>query len=150
MSTRREFLQWCGLAAASAIGSPVLFAGCAGQLTTYRTEVRNNRIQIPRQEAAVLEQPDGLLLVQARGVTGPIFLRNVDGDIIALSSICTHRGCEVRALPDLYQCPCHGSEYDIDGEVLAGPASQALRRFEVKQLSGSLMIDLTSAKNDRI
>lgn len=142
MSTRREFLQWCGLAAASAIGTPWFFVGCAGQLATYRTQVRNSQIHIPRQEAAVLDQPDGLLMVHARGVSGPIFLRNVDGRIIALSSICTHRGCEVRVMPDLYQCPCHGSEYDLDGAVLAGPAKQALQRLTVKETANEFIIEL--------
>jgi len=143
MGTRRESLRLCGLTAASVIGSPILFSGCAGQLKTYRTQVRDNRIHIPRHKAAVLDEPDGLLMVRARGASGPIFLRNDDGEIMALSSICTHRGCEVRAMPDLYQCPCHGSEYDLDGEVLAGPARQALQRFKVKERIDAVIVELT-------
>jgi cytochrome b6-f complex iron-sulfur subunit len=46
----------------------------------------------------------------------------------ALSSVCTHLGCVTRYQPDegLIVCPCHGSRFSLEGEVLAGPAPRPL------------------------
>ena len=51
-------------------------------------------------------------------------------ELFALSSICTHRGCKVRAqLDESYVCKCHGSMFDRDGKVTKGPAKQDLPRL---------------------
>jgi Rieske Fe-S protein len=48
---------------------------------------------------------------------------------------CTHLGCRVRRDPATggFACPCHGSRFDRDGAVLAGPAPRALERLPVRQ-----------------
>jgi cytochrome b6-f complex iron-sulfur subunit len=47
--------------------------------------------------------------------------------LFAISSICTHRRCEVRAQPDhSFYCKCHGSTFDPDGHVMDGPAVRDL------------------------
>ena len=52
--------------------------------------------------------------------------------IFALSSICTHKGCKVRAQPDQsFLCKCHGSKFSPDGSVLNGPATRDLPRVAV-------------------
>jgi Rieske Fe-S protein len=51
------------------------------------------------------------------------FVVRKGGDLTAISSICTHRGCKVEAQADRsYECPCHGSSYDPSGKVMDGPA----------------------------
>jgi glycine/D-amino acid oxidase-like deaminating enzyme/nitrite reductase/ring-hydroxylating ferredoxin subunit len=54
--------------------------------------------------------------------------RDRDGVLHAVSPTCTHLGCEVRFNPAerSWDCPCHGSRFDIDGEVLEGPAVDRL------------------------
>ena len=48
----------------------------------------------------------------------------------ALSAICTHRKCKLEAEPDkTFYCPCHGSTFDRDGKVTAGPARRDLPVF---------------------
>jgi Rieske Fe-S protein len=49
----------------------------------------------------------------------------------ALSLVCTHLGCTVEQKNDKYECPCHGSIYNRDGEVQKGPASNPLKRLRV-------------------
>jgi len=44
----------------------------------------------------------------------------------ALSLVCSHLGCTVEIKPDDYVCPCHGSRYDLSGNVTKGPASSPL------------------------
>lgn len=65
----------------------------------------------------------------------PIFVyRGADDDYTAYSSECTHFGCEVefRSVEEGYECPCHGSMFDVEGRVLNGPAKQDLVHFDVQ------------------
>lgn len=59
--------------------------------------------------------------------------RNPDGAVHALSPICTHLRCVVSFDPEKteWHCPCHGSRFGIDGEVLKGPAKRALPRAQL-------------------
>ena len=54
--------------------------------------------------------------------------RDEDGMLHAVSSVCTHRGCDVHWNADdkAWVCPCHGSIFAADGKVLNGPAMQPL------------------------
>lgn len=51
-----------------------------------------------------------------------------DGTVRALDPRCTHMGCTVRFNQSerTWDCPCHGSRYDLEGGVLQGPAKKAL------------------------
>ncbi len=54
-------------------------------------------------------------------------------EVFALSPICTHRGCKVRAQDDnSFLCKCHKSRFDVDGKVMNGPAVTDLLRLKVK------------------
>ena len=58
------------------------------------------------------------------------FLVRREGQLIALSSDCTHRDCPLRAAPDQsFTCRCHGSKFDETGHVLHGPAVRDLPHF---------------------
>jgi glycine/D-amino acid oxidase-like deaminating enzyme/nitrite reductase/ring-hydroxylating ferredoxin subunit len=54
--------------------------------------------------------------------------RDDKGEIHALSPVCTHAKCIVNwnSEEKSWDCPCHGARYDIDGQVLTGPATKAL------------------------
>jgi glycine/D-amino acid oxidase-like deaminating enzyme/nitrite reductase/ring-hydroxylating ferredoxin subunit len=56
--------------------------------------------------------------------------RDDDGDLHAVSSRCSHLGCQVvwNAAERSWDCPCHASRFDVDGEVLNGPAVKPLER----------------------
>jgi Rieske Fe-S protein len=59
----------------------------------------------------------------AGGILG--YLINDHHHLVAVSAICTHLGCRLKATqaPLGLRCPCHGSRFSADGAVLAGPAS---------------------------
>jgi cytochrome b6-f complex iron-sulfur subunit len=39
----------------------------------------------------------------------------------AISTVCTHQGCEINIAGPAFECPCHGSGYDNDGKVIRQP-----------------------------
>jgi glycine/D-amino acid oxidase-like deaminating enzyme/nitrite reductase/ring-hydroxylating ferredoxin subunit len=56
--------------------------------------------------------------------------RDDAGELHAVSARCTHLGCIVsfNAAERSWDCPCHGSRFALDGDVLQGPAVRPLRR----------------------
>ena len=54
--------------------------------------------------------------------------RDHGGVLHAVSAVCTHLRCNVRwnAAETSWDCPCHGSRFGVDGEVLEGPAVRPL------------------------
>ncbi len=54
--------------------------------------------------------------------------RDRNGVLHVISATCTHMGCEVawNDVEQTWDCPCHGSRYDVDGTVLHGPATAPL------------------------
>ena len=57
---------------------------------------------------------------------------------------CTHLGCTPSWFDSeqRFKCPCHGSNYTIDGDVIAGPAPRALWRTKVElSAKGDLIVD---------
>jgi Rieske Fe-S protein len=55
------------------------------------------------------------------------FIIRRGNQLFVLSSICTHRRCLVSVEPDhSFLCPCHGSTFDPEGLVTAGPAKRNL------------------------
>ena len=56
-----------------------------------------------------------------------------DGRLVAVSAVCTHLGCRVNwnSAERSWDCPCHGSRFDPEGNVLEGPAVRRLERKPV-------------------
>ncbi len=64
---------------------------------------------------------------------GRFWMSNVqDEGFVVLYGVCTHLGC----LPNWvdtnfrFECPCHGSKYEVNGKYIEGPAPRSLDRFE--------------------
>jgi cytochrome b6-f complex iron-sulfur subunit len=75
-----------------------------------------------------------------------------DGGLLALSRICTHLGCSVPWDEEKNQfiCPCHGSTFNLTGEVLTAPAPRPLDIFPVRIENGIIKVDVSAAnKRDR-
>jgi menaquinol-cytochrome c reductase iron-sulfur subunit len=103
------------------------------------------------------DYPDGLkFLADER-----LFIFRDGNTFHAVSAVCTHLGCTVRAealsrpetatiggqplkLTHRFSCPCHGSKYAGDGTNVAGPAPQPLAWFRLSLAAddGQLVVDL--------
>lgn len=70
--------------------------------------------------------------VYARFRDRGFFIVRRGASLFAVSAICTHRKCKLEAEADKsFYCPCHGSTFDGNGKVTAGPARRNLPVFKV-------------------
>lgn len=122
-----------------------LLPACLHQAHFSAGVVRDGRIWVPQEHLGVLKQPTDVLFVRAEGAAGTIALRRHGDGYLALLALCTHRSCELSALPQSYDCPCHGSRFDLNGEVLEGPAEHPLPRLSVLSDRAGITILLPGA-----
>ena len=78
----------------------------------------------------------------------PVSVVRVNGAVIVLSAICTHKGCIVGADRGQLVCPCHNAAFNaINGSATrqphAGHALKALSKFTVNEDAGSIYIKHT-------
>jgi cytochrome b6-f complex iron-sulfur subunit len=149
---RREFLVKVG------IGAGV--AGIATQAAaSLRSLLPNVSYDAPTTVKVGLptDFPDGLkFLAEER-----LFVFREGRTFHAISAVCTHLGCTVRAeaLPrpetmqvdgqplrvtHRFNCPCHGSRYSGDGKNVSGPAPRPLAWYHlsVSPDDGQLTVNL--------
>jgi cytochrome b6-f complex iron-sulfur subunit len=81
----------------------------------------------------VVEFPDGRFFL----------VRLEDSGFLALYRRCTHLGCAVgwHAGEARFSCPCHGSHFDIAGDVQNPPAPRALDTFAVTIEDNLVLVD---------
>lgn len=51
-----------------------------------------------------------------------ILARTTEECVVAMDRICTHAGCDIAYAYGRFACPCHGSVWNDQGELQAGPA----------------------------
>jgi len=73
-----------------------------------------------------------------------LYLVRDDKGLFAQSAVCTHLGCLTRpnATEDAFFCPCHGSRFSLDGQVINGPAPLALPHFRLEKRQQDLWVDI--------
>ncbi len=80
---------------------------------------------------------------------GRFWVVNTSGHIFALSQKCPHLGCRVPFCESSgrFECPCHGTQFDLGGEWISGPSPRGMDQFELSIEDGDLVVD-TSKKTD--
>ena len=77
------------------------------------------------------------------GLSTPLAVTRLSAaEVVAVSRICTHQGCTV-GLPGAagtLDCPCHGSRFRTNGQVVNGPAARALASFPAVIRGGEVVI----------
>lgn len=149
---RREFLVKLGMGAGVA-------ALCGQAVASLRSLVPNVSYDAPTtvKLGHPNEFPDGMKFLPDQR----LFVFREGRVFHAISAVCTHLGCTVRAealaraetktvegsplrLTHRFLCPCHGSKYTGDGENVAGPAPRPLAWYHlaIAPDDGQLVADL--------
>lgn len=86
------------------------------------------------EELAELAQGEGKV-ISYEGHSIALY-KDEDGNLHALNPACTHIKCLVgwNAAEKTWDCPCHGSRYSYDGEVLTAPARKDLEVIRLEEL----------------
>ena len=89
----------------------------------------------PGEIDSIDELKPGEGAVIRRGIAKVAAYRREDGRIEERSAVCTHVGCIVHwnGTEKCWDCPCHGSQFAIDGTVLNGPAIRPLAAVDADQ-----------------
>jgi Rieske Fe-S protein len=124
-----------GLAAWWSAGAALLFGFGAMRLPKAAVASPSKKFKITL--------PASVVAGQAYVPAGRSVAMYKDGSqVYAVSTVCTHLGCLVKATESGFDCPCHGSKFAKDGSVLKGPAPKGLPWLEVKHLGGeNFLID---------
>ena len=137
---RRAFVQrlpvlTAGLAAG---GSAAMIGGCAS-VTYLVPQLTPRGLSLYASELG----PEGEAFLQTPDMERPVYVRrHASGSLTAVLAACTHRGCQPEPVGDRLECPCHGSQFSFEGEVLAGPADRPLTRYEIVETDGEIVVRL--------
>lgn len=136
MPRRRFLLQLAAGTGLLAVGFP----GCAGVLS-YRAALVDGRVPLDLAKLEMAMGEERAILIRAIGLPEPIFLSlQSDGSFWAVGAMCTHLGCTVKPGSRFFICPCHGSTFDLEGNVVRGPAQKPLNRYKVEAKPGRIEI----------
>ena len=86
------------------------------------------------KEVADLAPGEGKL-VKYEGESIALY-KDDNGDLHAIDPVCPHAKCMVdwNSAEKSWDCPCHGSRFSFDGELLTGPARRGLDIIELSEL----------------
>jgi glycine/D-amino acid oxidase-like deaminating enzyme/nitrite reductase/ring-hydroxylating ferredoxin subunit len=81
-------------------------------------------------------------VIDVNGQAAAVY-RGLDSQIHVRSATCTHMGCYVHFndAEHTWDCPCHGSRFKVNGEVIGGPAEEPLGPIKVKDVSRKSQVD---------
>jgi Rieske Fe-S protein len=143
---RKEFIKTCGLACLGGGAIAIVLQSCSTPSIVSGSLSGDNMI-VPL--SAFVEYKNNELhyrkyiLVHHPQLRFPICVFRFDeNNYTAFLLQCTHQGNEVSVNGDRLHCSSHGSEFDQQGFVKKGPATEPLRTFDVRIENQQLAISL--------
>lgn len=120
----------------------ILAAMGAVLLLPART-ARAAKIAIGLDKLEALKTVGASMTIKLKGKT-VLFIRDSETSVRGIDPTCTHQQCtvEYKAENNRIDCPCHGSSFDLEGNVLKGPAEKPLNLYETSLQDSRVVIDL--------
>lgn len=133
--TREKFLQLCTRLALGLAGILGL-----GGLIRYFSHQSESGPPCSYELGLIKDFPPSGIMVRP---DIPAVIYQTEGDFRAFSLICTHLGCTLEVSEEGFSCPCHGSDFSPEGQVLKGPAVEDLPALEVEiTKDGALVVHI--------
>lgn len=106
----------------------------------------DGKLRLELRRAPELAQPGGAIRLEGKNLPDRILvIRGDDGNYHAFRNRCQHMGRRldpVPGTPTVQCCSLHKTTYAYDGQVLSGPAKEAVGTFETQMTDGELIITL--------
>ncbi len=153
--TRGQFLTLSSVGLGAMIGAVIGVPSAAYVLAPLTDEVKFEPVMLGNLDkfpdeggsfkpvaATYVEDPKnpntsaGLAWVHNTGKSSDDWL-SPDARFIVFSNRCMHLGCPVVASLNGFGCPCHGGQYNQEGQRIAGPPIRPLDRFQWEVRHGS-------------
>lgn len=157
---RREFIAWIGLGSVAS-SLPIALAACTPKTSTPSAsspETNSPATSPPATSPEASSSQTGGFQVAGtvadldkNGQLNPpiadnkvLILRDPSQQIVAVNPTCTHAGCTVawKADQKALVCPCHGSIFTSDGQVVKGPATRPLATYPVKTEGDEILVQV--------
>jgi menaquinol-cytochrome c reductase iron-sulfur subunit len=150
VGSRRSFFRLVTRAAAGLIGLGLAIPLAGYVISPALRRRAQSWVEVGRLDTLSVGEPAQLEYVtivrdgyiEAKSQKAVWAVKQPDGAVIVFAPLCTHLGCGYHwdTTDRRFKCPCHGSVYDVTGEVLAGPAPRALDRLPTKIEEGRLLV----------
>jgi cytochrome b6-f complex iron-sulfur subunit len=133
---RRKALQQMVAGGATLFVVPSALAACKNG-KKKSTDSSPLTVNLNDSQFAPLKQQGGFVVTD-----NTIIINTAADGLIALSSICTHKGCTVGydKANQYILCPCHHSEFAFNGSVIQGPATKPLPKYKITRDGDKLTI----------
>jgi glycine/D-amino acid oxidase-like deaminating enzyme/nitrite reductase/ring-hydroxylating ferredoxin subunit len=130
----RGHARWHEPTDATRLGSYVRLDTLKEGAITVKNQIADRLRAGSEDDVAALRPGEGTV-IRSDGRTIAV-ARDEHGRLRGVDAHCTHQRCLVRHEPEqaCWQCPCHGSRFDLDGRILQGPAMKPLAGIDVSQL----------------
>ena len=147
---RRRFFQWVIRAAMGIIGTGLAVPLVGYVISPAFKRRESSWVDVGSQDEVPLGEPaqldyvatihDGYVETKSQKAIWAV--KQPDGEVTVFSPMCTHLGCGYTwdRAEKKFKCPCHGSVFDLSGQVLGGPAPRPLDRLPSKIENGRLLV----------
>lgn len=124
---RKDFIQ----ASCSALGLGILaqLGAACSSYKIFKTTLDGAVIRIPVSEFLV----ESTRVVRVQNLEYDILVQKIEPNLFSAVLLkCTHHDWNLVAGKSAIHCTAHGSQFDWLGNVMAGPATQHLKRYQTR------------------
>lgn len=142
---RAEFIKSCAYACLSGVAVTAILQSCKST-KHLETPITGSDLVLSEKEFEYTKKGalsyHKYIIVQNELLKFPICLYRLESGYKAFYLECTHQGAELQVYGEKVVCPAHGSEFNQQGGVESGPATDSLRMFPVSVGQGEIKISL--------